>query len=114
MTIRADSRYYAIGSHDARVSLLSTRDWIVSRVFDAPTAPIRHVVFSHDGELIAAGGDDACVLILGVASGQVVARIPTAAGTGINALAWHPGKNVLAYSTSSKVKGVVWHVVGVE
>lgn len=85
----------------------------MQRTFDKPTALIRHLAFSHDGELLAVGGDDPFVLILGVTNGETVATVPIPSGTAINALAWHPSRNALAYSTNSK-KSVVWYVVNQE
>ena len=90
------------------MSLLSTTDWSVQRNFDAPTAAIRHAAFSPDGELLAVGGDDACIFVFSVFARTTIAKINVTGS--VNALAWSPKRNVLAYSTNSKV-GVVWHIV---
>lgn len=108
----ADPSYYAIGGHDARLSLLSTTTLTATRTWDECAAPIRHAAFSGDGEYLAVGGDEAAILIFGVVSGEVVGRIPVNGAT--SALSWHPGQNVLAYATNAKNRGVGWWYATVE
>lgn len=111
-----DNRLFAVGGTDARVSVLDTRDWIVTRTFDQPTAAIRQVAFSPSGEFIAVGGDDPFIFILGVVSRTTVHKIPVS--TPVTALAWHPVHNTLAYCTKKtnwkKGASVEWHYVGLE
>ncbi|BEJ18260.1 hypothetical protein CspHIS471_0705370 [Cutaneotrichosporon sp. HIS471] len=104
-------RYYAVGGHDARLSLLSTTTLAATRTWDDYSAPIRHLSFSHDGEFLAVGGDEAIITIFAVGNGAVVARIPCMGHA--TALSWHPG-NVLAYATNAKNRGVGWWYVTVD
>ncbi|ORY27104.1 WD40-repeat-containing domain protein [Naematelia encephala] len=102
-------RYLAVGGQDAMLSIMTMRDWICVRTIDVCTAAIRMCAFSPDGELIAMGGDDNAIYIASVFTGQTVARVPVH-GT-VNALAWHPLKSWLAYSTSAKTASPTWYVV---
>lgn len=98
-----------MGGTDARVSLLDSRDWIVQKTFDQPTAAIRQLAFSPNGEFIAVAGDDPFIFILGAVSRTTIAKIPVSQA--VYSIAWHPKRNTLAYSTKWKSGPVVWYLV---
>jgi hypothetical protein len=51
-------------------------------------------------------------MIFGVASGELVARVPIMGH--VNGLSWHPRKNLLAFATNAKNRGVGWWYLTVE
>ncbi|GFZ46575.1 hypothetical protein JCM24511_03795 [Saitozyma sp. JCM 24511] len=104
-------RFLAVGGQDALLSLFDTRDWICQRTFDVCMAAIRHTAFSHDGELVAMGGDDPFIAIVSVWSGQTIAKIPIVGL--LQSICWHPSQNRLAYSTNIKT-AMAWYVVNQE
>ncbi|KZT62752.1 WD40 repeat-like protein [Calocera cornea HHB12733] len=86
--------YCATGGADAILNLWDTKEWIVRRVFDADM-PVREVVFSHDGEYIAAALDDIPgVDIFETETGLRTLRISTPGPAAT--IAWHPSKWILA------------------
>ncbi|GMK59496.1 hypothetical protein CspeluHIS016_0801020 [Cutaneotrichosporon spelunceum] len=99
-------RYYAVGGHDARLSLLSTTTLAATRTWDEYAAPVRHLAFSPDGEALAVGGDEAAVTIFAVGTGELLARIPAVGH--VSALAWHA--RGLAYATNAKSRVGWWYV----
>lgn len=88
------------------MSLIDARNWIVEKTYDQPTAAIRQIAFSPNGEFIAVGGDDSFIFILGAVSRTTVDKIPVASP--VYSLSWHPKRNVLAYCTKWKSGAVSW------
>ncbi|KAN0061804.1 hypothetical protein ACQY0O_005797 [Thecaphora frezii] len=90
------SRYMATASADSMIGLWDTQEWMSVRMSGSLSFPARSLSFSHDGEFLAAGGEDPWIDISSVATGNTVHKIPV---TGmINTLAWHPSKLMLAYA----------------
>lgn len=83
----------------------------MQRTFDEPVGAIRQAAFSPDGEFLAVGGDDPHIYVLSVFARKVVKKYlvtPT-----VNALAWHPTRNTLAWSTNHK-PGTTWYYASQE
>ncbi len=75
--------------------------------------PARSIGFSHDGEFLAAGGEDPFISINATNTtggekedGDQVHKIQLGPSTMINTLAWHPSKYVLAYAGDEAQKDV--------
>lgn len=62
--------------------------------------PPRALSFSHDGEFLAAGGEDPFIWIGSTVNGATIHKLPVAGTT--NTLAWNPAKNLLAYAGEEK------------
>lgn len=58
--------------------------------------PPRSLSYSHDGEFLAAGGEDPFIWIGSTQDGSTIHKLPVT-GT-INALAWSPARHLLAYA----------------
>ncbi|EPQ28604.1 uncharacterized protein PFL1_03907 [Pseudozyma flocculosa PF-1] len=90
------SRYMATASADSMIGLWALDEWMSVRMSGSLSFPARSLSFSHDGEFLAAGGEDPWIDISSVATGNTVYKLPV---TGmINTLAWHPSKLYLAYA----------------
>lgn len=95
-------RYLATSSADSTTALWSTDEWFNVSMEGHLTHPPRSVSFSHDGEYLAAGGEDAFISITATApmsaSGidSPLHKIPVASA--VNGLAWHPSRFYLAYA----------------
>ncbi|CAO1613495.1 unnamed protein product [Parajaminaea phylloscopi] len=98
-------RYLATASADATVGCWTVPDfqthWTSGKDLNYPP---RSLSFSHDGEYLAAGGEDPFVWIGSTVNGATVHKVPTQSMT-INALAWNPTKHILAYAGEEKVPG---------
>lgn len=98
-------RYLATASADSTVACWTVPEfhshWMSGKDLNYPP---RSLGFSHDGEFLAAGGEDPFVWIGSVVDGSTVHKIPTQSMT-INALAWNPAKYLLAYAGEEKVPG---------
>lgn len=55
------SRYFAVGSADALVSLWDVEDLTCLRTFSRLQYPIRTVSFTHDSKMIASASEDLCI-----------------------------------------------------
>jgi THO complex subunit 3 len=96
-SLALSSQFIAVGSSDATIAMyrmdqlpelvtcISRQEW-----------PVRHLSFSHDGQFLAAAGDDKFVDISLVPSGESVFRI--AVPGPVNACKWHPSHLLLAYA----------------
>ncbi|GAA98291.1 uncharacterized protein L969DRAFT_85743 [Mixia osmundae IAM 14324] len=93
-------RYLAVGSNDSLVSLWEMRDWICIRTFNNLAYPVRSLGFSSDGEYLASASEEAFIDISAVTTGASVHKLNVAAG--VNAIAWHPFSNILAYACDDK------------
>ncbi|OQE43242.1 hypothetical protein PENCOP_c003G04506 [Penicillium coprophilum] len=105
-------RYLAIGGSDALISLWDTTDWICRRTLSSENGgAIRGVSWSFDGRYIVGACDElGCggngLEIFHAESGDKVYTIPTAGiNAGVSAVAWHPSRYWLAYSTTTDGPG---------
>lgn len=111
-------RYLAIGASDALISLWDTTDWICRRTcFSEAAGAIRDVSWSFDGRFICGASDEVGAQLNGLEifhaeTGDSVYTVPTGR-TGIPAVAWHPSRYWLAYSTSNDGASSGLKIVGV-
>ncbi|KAE8152144.1 WD40-repeat-containing domain protein [Aspergillus avenaceus] len=106
-------RYLAIGGSDALVSLWDTTDWICRRTVSSNNGgAVRGVSWSFDGRFICGACDEVgCggngIEIFHAETGESVYTVPTGGGvnSGIPAVAWHPSRYWLAYSTTADGPG---------
>ncbi|KAL2828908.1 WD40-repeat-containing domain protein [Aspergillus cavernicola] len=102
-------RYLAIGGSDALISLWDTTDWICRRTISGNNGgAVRGVSWSFDGRFICGACDEVgCggngIEIFHAETGESVYTVPTggSSNTGIPAVAWHPSRYWLAYSTTA-------------
>lgn len=98
-------RFLATASADSTVGCWTVPEfqshWMSGKDLSYPP---RSLGFSHDGEFLAAGGEDPFVWIGSTVNGATVHKIPTQSMT-INTLAWNPAKYLLAYAGEEKVSG---------
>lgn len=114
-------RYLAVGGSDALISLWDTTEWICKRTLASSQngGTVRGVSWSFDGRFVcgacdesnlggAAAGTGAAAAAAGgieifhAESGESVYTVPTGGGGGgIPAVAWHPSRYWLAYSTTA-------------
>lgn len=98
-------RYLATASADSTIGCWNipefTSHWMSGSELNYPP---RSLSFSHDGEFIAAGGEDPFVWIGSTVDGSTIHKITTS-GMTINSLAWNPSKYLLAYAGEEKVAG---------
>ncbi|PKY05215.1 WD repeat-containing protein [Aspergillus campestris IBT 28561] len=107
-------RYLAVGGSDALISLWDTTDWICRRTVSTNNGgAVRGVSWSFDGRFICGACDEVgCggngLEIFHAESGESVYTIPTggSVNSGIPAVAWHPSRYWLAYSTTADGPGV--------
>ncbi|KAK4051437.1 hypothetical protein OIV83_002921 [Microbotryomycetes sp. JL201] len=97
-------RYLAAGSTDATVTLWDTREWTCTASAGFHDEPPRVVRFCNDGQYLASSCGDKEVVVSRVPSLATVMTLPT--GGPVDSVAWHPTKNVLAFSSSEDVGGV--------
>ena len=102
----------AVGSSDAQISIWSRggqnhQEFACFRVLNRMDWPIRSISFSHDSEFLAVASEDPFIAVEHIKTGALVAKIPTGkassesrAGIPINAVTWHPSKNILAFAGS--------------
>lgn len=112
VAIAPTGRYLAIGASDALISLWDTTDWICQRTLSSENGgAIRGVSWSFDGRYICGACDEiGCggngLEIFHAESGDSIYTIPTAgANAGVSAVAWHPSRYWLAYSTTTDGPG---------
>jgi len=106
-------RYLAIGGSDALISLWDTTDWICKRTVSSSNGgAVRGVSWSFDGRFLCGACDEAgCggngIEIFHAETGESVYTIPVggSSNTGIPAVAWHPSRYWLAYSTTNDGPG---------
>ncbi|KAL3450978.1 WD40 repeat-like protein [Aspergillus insuetus] len=106
-------RYLAIGGSDALISLWDTTDWICRRTVSSNNGgAVRGVSWSFDGRFICGACDEVgCggngIEIFHAETGESVYTVPTGGGmnAGIPAVAWHPSRYWLAYSTTADAHG---------
>ncbi|BCR82864.1 WD repeat-containing protein [Aspergillus chevalieri] len=106
-------RYLAIGGSDALISLWDTTDWICKRTVSSNNGgAVRGVSWSFDGRFLCGACDEAgCggngIEIFHAETGESVYTVPVggSSNTGIPAVAWHPSRYWLAYSTTNDGPG---------
>lgn len=102
-----------MGGSDALISLWDTTDWICRRTLSSENSgAIRGVSWSFDGRFICGACDEpGCggngLEIFHAESGESVYTVPTPGGVnaGVPAVAWHPSRYWLAYSTTADGPG---------
>ncbi|KAJ6084007.1 hypothetical protein N7486_010807 [Penicillium sp. IBT 16267x] len=107
ISLAPTGRYLAVGGSDALISLWDTTDWICRRTLSSENGgAIRGVSWSFDGRFICGASDEPDATSSGLEifhaeTGESVYTVPTT-GTraGIPAVAWHPSRYWLAYSTT--------------
>ncbi|KAJ5073884.1 tho complex subunit 3 tho3 [Anaeramoeba ignava] len=104
-------QYFAVGSADSLVSLWDLNELICLRTIPRLKWPVRAVSFSYDGKLIASGSEDKFIDISWVENGEFVTSIPLEGG--MNSIAWHPNKYILAYAGESYEQGGVIQLYGI-
>lgn len=112
VSLAPTGRYLAIGGSDALISLWDTSDWISRRTLSSENGgAIRGVSWSFDGRFICGACDEiGCggngLEIFHAESGESVYTVPTSGvNAGVPAVAWHPSRYWLAYSTTNEGHG---------
>jgi len=100
-------RYFAIGGADALVSLWDVNEMVCVRTFGRLDWPVRTLSFSCDGQLLASASEDLTVDISQVDTGEHVHSI--ACDAAMNAVAWHPKEQLLAFAGDEKDKHAEKH-----
>ncbi|ORE01013.1 WD40 repeat-like protein [Rhizopus microsporus var. microsporus] len=90
------SKYLAVGSADALVTLWDTRTFQCVRAFEELTWPVRTLGFSFDGQFIASASEDHFIDVSHVESGESIHHIECSAA--MNTVAWSPRDYYLAYA----------------
>ncbi|PYH99123.1 WD40 repeat-like protein [Aspergillus ellipticus CBS 707.79] len=106
-------RYLAVGGSDALMSLWDTTDWMCKRTVSSSNGgAVRGVSWSFDGRFICGACDEVgCggngLEIFHAETGESVYTVPTggSANSGIPAVAWHPSRYWLAYSSTADGSG---------
>lgn len=106
-------RYLAVGGSDALISLWDTTDWICRRTVSSNNGgSVRGVSWSFDGRFLCGACDEpGCggngLEIFHAETGESVYTVPVGgnSNTGIPAVAWHPSRYWLAYSTANDGPG---------
>lgn len=113
ISLAPTGRYLAVGGSDALVSLWDTTDWNCRRTVSSSNGgAVRGVSWSFDGRFLCGACDEAgCggngLEIFHAETGERVYTVPVGgnSNTGIPAVAWHPSRYWLAYSTTSDGPG---------
>ncbi|BDD58465.1 hypothetical protein MPDQ_003418 [Monascus purpureus] len=108
LALAPTGRYLAVGGSDALISLWDTTDWVCRRTVSSNNGgAVRGVSWSFDGRFICGACDEpGCggngLEIFHAETGESIYTVPTGGGsnTGIPAVAWHPSRYWLAYSTT--------------
>lgn len=106
ISLAPNGRYLAVGGSDALISLWDTTDWICRRTCSSENGgAIRGVSWSFDGRYVCGASDEpetpsSGLDIFHAETGERVYTVPTSGPrVGIPAVAWHPSRYWLAYST---------------
>lgn len=113
LELSPNGRYLAVGGSDALISLWDTTDWVCRRTVSSSNGgAVRGVSWSFDGRFLCGACDEpGCggngLEIFHAETGDSVYTVPTASGAnaGIPAVAWHPSRYWLAYSTTADGPG---------
>lgn len=112
VSLAPTGRHLAVGGSDALISLWDTTDWICRRTLSSENSgAVRGVSWSFDGRFICGACDESgCggkgLEIFHAESGESVYTVPTSGpNVGIPAVAWHPSRYWLAYSTTNEGHG---------
>ncbi|CAM9114181.1 unnamed protein product [Discosporangium mesarthrocarpum] len=95
-----ESRYMAVGSADALVSLWDVDNLVCVRTLPRLETSVRSVSFSHNDHYLASGSEDHVIDIAEVETGECAHQI-NVGNRSTSALAWHP-KELLLASASGK------------
>jgi THO complex subunit 3 len=108
LALSPTNRYLAVGGSDALISLWDTTDWICRRTVSSNNGgTVRDVSWSFDGRFLCGACDEVgCggngLEIFHAETGESVYTVPTGGGSsvGVPAVAWHPSRYWIAYSTT--------------
>lgn len=116
ISLAPTGRYLAVGGSDALISLWDTTDWICRRTLSSESSgAIRGVSWSFDGRFVCGASDELGtgghgLDIFHAETGELVHTVPpTGVNAGIPAVAWHPSRYWLAYSTTNDGQGNSGH-----
>lgn len=99
--IDRSGKRFATGGADANVGLWDLNSLTCMNTVARFDHPVRAIAFSHDSKLIAIGSEDKKIDISNSDTGEEILSVPTK-NSGINDLAWHPRKYLLAYAGDDK------------
>lgn len=104
LSLAPSARYLAVGGSDALISLWDTTDWVCRRTLSTEgTGTIRDISWSFDGRFLCGGSEEVGpngLEIYHAETGESVYSIPmSSASAGVPAVAWHPTRYWLAYSS---------------
>jgi THO complex subunit 3 len=91
---------FAVGSDDASFSIWRAADVVCEGSCAVLEHAVHNVAFSHDGDFIAAAGEDATIAVVRVATRAVECTLDVTGMRDVLSLAWHPKKHALAYCGS--------------
>ncbi|QKX55798.1 uncharacterized protein TRUGW13939_02896 [Talaromyces rugulosus] len=102
LSLAPTARYLAVGGSDALISLWDTTDWVCRRTVSSEgSGTIRDVSWSFDGRFLCGASEEvgaSGLEIFHAETGDSVHSIPVTT-SGIPAVAWHPTRYWLAYSS---------------
>lgn len=101
LSLAPTARYLAVGGSDALISLWDTTDWVCRRTVSSEgSGTIRDVSWSFDGRFLCGASEEvgpSGLEIFHAETGDSVHSIPVSSG--VPAVAWHPTRYWLAYSS---------------
>ncbi|KAL1996605.1 hypothetical protein VTN49DRAFT_7470 [Thermomyces lanuginosus] len=110
LALAPTGRYLAVGGSDALISLWDTTDWVCRRTMSSENGgAVRGVSWSFDGRFLCGACDEpgtsgSGLEIYHAETGDTVHTVQTGS-SGVPAVAWHPTRYWLAYSTTAEGPG---------
>lgn len=105
VAVDPSEKYIATGGADAIVCLWSTEDMICVRSYYNMENPIKAISFSHDSKYMSMTGEDTCVYVENIQTGESLGTIELQAGP--DESCWSASNHILAYPTESVEHGNV-------
>ncbi|KAJ5640527.1 hypothetical protein N7528_000152 [Penicillium herquei] len=111
LALAPNGRYLAIGGGDTLISLWDTTEWMCLRTCSSENGgAIRGVSWSFDGRYVCGASDEPDCPSVGLEifhaeTGDSVYSVPTGPRATVPAVAWHPSRYWLAYSTTNDGPG---------